>query len=263
MTEFELLHHARSAAGLSEGHGTRYPVARVPDLYAFPDPLPERGWVRGSMVSTVDGSVAGPDGLSASISGPPDRIVLAAIRHTADAVLVGLGTARAEGYKRVRPRPEFAERRLVAGQRPAPVLVVITSSGELPDQLIDAADHDGELIVLLTARTAPDRVHALTEALGADQVLVAGKEFVEPDRAMAALVDRGLRRITCEGGPTWLSTMAAAGRLDELCLTTSPLLAGGVRGRILQGAPLGPAEVNLEQLLLSGGMLFSRWIVGR
>ena len=45
-----------------------------------------------------------------------------------------------------------------------------------------------------------------------------------------------------EGGPTLNGQLAAAGLLDELCLTVSPLLAGGDAKRVLAGPalPSGP-----------------------
>ena len=45
-----------------------------------------------------------------------------------------------------------------------------------------------------------------------------------------------------EGGPTLNGQLAAAGLLDELCLTLLPLLAGGEAKRILAGPalPSGP-----------------------
>ena len=84
---------------------------------------------------------------------------------------------------------------------------------------------------------------------------------------MAALVDRGLPRVQCEGGPSLLAQVVAAGRLDELCLTTSPLLDGRPGDRILSGGPPAgaplPAHLQLEHLLEQDGTLLTRWSVRR
>jgi riboflavin biosynthesis pyrimidine reductase len=85
-----------------------------------------------------------------------------------------------------------------------------------------------------------------------------------PDEVLARLADRGLTRVVCEGGPSLLAQVAAAGRLDELCLTTSPSLAGPGRLPLLQGSAWPSAvPLQLTALLEDGGWLFARWAVGR
>ena len=59
---------------------------------------PDGPWVRATMVSTADGSAHGPDGLSGTISNTADSELFNRLRDTADVILVGGGTARAEGY---------------------------------------------------------------------------------------------------------------------------------------------------------------------
>lgn len=66
----------------------------IDDEYAWPD----GPWVRANMVSTVDGAAQGADGLSGSINTEADHEIFQHLRRTADAIVVGAGTARAEGY---------------------------------------------------------------------------------------------------------------------------------------------------------------------
>ena len=107
-------------------------VQALADLYAYPDPVPPRGWVRANMITTLDGAATGPDGLSGTIGGAADKALFGALRGRADVVLVGAGTARDEGYHRPAPQPGFAERRRAAGQRDTAALAVVTRSGRLP-----------------------------------------------------------------------------------------------------------------------------------
>ena len=93
------------------------------DLYDWP----QARWVRACLVQSLDGALAGPDGLSASLSSRTDRAVLAAVRALADAYLVGAGTVRAEDYGPVVARPELVQRRLARGQAAAPTLVVVSA----------------------------------------------------------------------------------------------------------------------------------------
>jgi riboflavin biosynthesis pyrimidine reductase len=80
--------------------------------------------------------------------------------------------------------------------------------------------------------------------------------------AVDALTGRGLRRILSEGGPALLGGLVAAGRLDELCLTVSPLLAGAGAGRITGGGH-PPVPLRILRLLAEDGSLFTRYAVGR
>lgn len=233
-------------------------VQALADLYAYPTPMPLAGWVRACMVSSVDGSAAGPDGRSGSISSDADRTVFAVLRNLADVVLVGAGTVRAEGYGPPDARDDFQERRLAAGQSPAPVLAVVSRGGHLgPRQELLAAD-PGTLLVT----TAGADLGTLRGRYGRSRVIVAGAEELDPELVTDQLAARGLRRVLVEGGPALLGRMIAAGRLDELCLTLSPLALAGPGPRIAHG-PGGRQRMRLAHLVESGDALFGRWLVQR
>jgi 5-amino-6-(5-phosphoribosylamino)uracil reductase len=231
------------------------------DLYAYPDPLPVHGWVRSNMISTLDGSATGGDGLSGTIGGAADKMVFTVLRGLADVILVGAGTARAEGYHLPAPQPEFADRRHTAGQHPAATLALVTRSGKIPpDMEAVAAVGDGSASTVLVVTCAAADVDALRGRLGPDRVVVAGEEDVDPLLAAAQLAARGLPRILLEGGPTLLGRFIGAGRLDELCLTLSPLLAAGDGPRIAHGPP-GSLRVRPAHLVECDGVLLGRWLV--
>ena len=66
--------------------------------------------------------------------------------------------------------------------------------------------------------------------------------------------------LLAEGGPGVAAQLAGADLLDELCLTVSPVLAGGDAKRILDGGLLRPpARLVLHQVLESDGYLFLRY----
>lgn len=230
----------------------------VADLYAYPDPIGKRGWVRANMVSSLDGAASGGDGRSGSISAPVDTTVFGVLRALADVVLVGAGTVRAEGYGPVKPRQSFADRRVRAGQAAAAALAVVTRSGFVPG---DTGLFSGEVptYVVTTEVADLDRLRSLA---GSEHVIVSGEEEVDVADAVGALAARGLRRVLLEGGPTLLGSALAADRVDELCLTWSPVLVGGEGPRIVAGPP---ATVNARpaHLLAADGLLLGRWLVHR
>jgi riboflavin biosynthesis pyrimidine reductase len=224
--------------------------------YAYPG---DKTWVRANMVASVDGSAVA-DGKSEPLSGPSDKRVFGVLRGLCDVVLVGAGTARAEGYRALKARPSYAEHRTGYGQRPAPVLALVSRSLDL--------DPTGELFtgaertVVLTGASADEAARARLAEVA--DVIVAGTDRVDLAAAIDALAALGLPRVLCEGGPHLLAGVVGAGRLDELCLTTAPRLVGGYGPHVVAGLHLDAIlELELAHLLEEDGNLFSRYLVSR
>ena len=214
--------------------GTTLDAAGLAAAYA----TPPSNWLRATMVATLDGAVAGADGRSGSIGTPADHRVFDHLRATADAVVVGAGTARTEGY----------------GPAATPI-VVVSRGGGLPDGLRAAPPGT---VLLATCRDAPGLAGSRA-ALG-DDVLVVGEDGVDPVALRAALHERGHLRLLSEGGPTLLRELLAAGVVDELCATLVPRLVAGPAGRITAGPPLDvPARLGL--LLEEDRSLLGRWLL--
>ena len=91
------------------------------------------------------------------------------------------------------------------------------------------------IVVTVAEAPAPERKKAADLA----EVIIAGERDVDLAFALGALAERGFARVLAEGGPSLNGQLAAAGLLDELCLTLSPLLVGGEAKRILAGPDLG------------------------
>jgi riboflavin biosynthesis pyrimidine reductase len=95
---------------------------------------------------------------------------------------------------------------------------------------------------------------------------VGDKEVLDLAAAVEWLAaERGWSRQLCEGGPRLLGQLAGLGLVDELCLTVSPLLAGGAAGRIVDAAgavAAGPAGQALAGAEPAGGA-GSRGSLGR
>ena len=224
------------------------------EAYRYPE---DRPWVRANMVTSLDGSAV-RGGRSGGLSGEDDQQVFGVLRGLADVVLVGAGTARTEGYRALRPKPAYADRRASHGQRPAPVLALVSGRLDL-DPASGLFHGGGERTVVVTSAAADSGARArLTEVA---DVLVAGDQQVDLPVALDELGRRGLGRVLCEGGPTLLAELAASGRLDELCLTVAPQLVAGDGPRILAGPELD-VRFALSHLLESDGVLFARYVAG-
>ena len=199
---------------------------------------PDRPYVVINMVTSVDGRAA-LDGRSAALGGPADRDVFFELRASVDAVLAGTGTLRAEGYRRLVRKPERIAQRVARGLEPEPLALVLSRSGDVPTEIPLLNDPEARPLVLT----------------GAD---------AEPASALRrARTEHGVRSVLCEGGPGLNAGLLAAGVVDELFLTVSPLLAATADPLTIVGdAGLGePAGLELVWVLEADGMLFLRYAV--
>jgi riboflavin biosynthesis pyrimidine reductase len=233
--------------------GGELDLTELAEAYAYP----RERWLRVNFVSSADGA-AWVDGLSGGLSSSGDKRVFGMLRLLTDVILVGAGTARAEDYKAARNRPALAALR---DGRPATatIAVVTRSLGlNLTSPLFTDPPPESRTIVI-TCDAAPADLRA--EAAKVAAVIVAGEQEVDLAAAVAALAERGLGRVLCEGGPHLFGDLAAAGLVDELCLSLSPTLAGPAAGRIIAGPPTAARPLTLHQVLAEeDGFLFLRYL---
>jgi riboflavin biosynthesis pyrimidine reductase len=238
------------------GHdGTMDPEA-LALAYAYPQLSAEQVWVRANFISTLDGAAAGDDGRSGSIHAGPDRDVFGLLRALSDVILVGAGTARAEGYRRAVVREPWLDLR--KGRPAHPTIAVVSRSCVVPPGLIQTRENSGELVLITCEGAGAGAIDLARRNLGNSQVIVEGDMSVDLAAAVHALAVRGLRRVLCEGGPHLLRDLTASGHLDELCLTIAPTLVAGDHPRITAGAAV-TASLLPCLLIESQGTLLGRW----
>ena len=223
---------------------------------------PGRPWVVVSMVASVDGATA-IDGRSAGLGGPGDQRVFRALRGSADMILVGAGTVRAEGYRSPRtPDDKVVARRLAEGRAPRPRLVVVSGSLDLDPRaplFTDRSEEDLSPIVATVASAPQERRDALVRVA---ELVACGPSRVDLTGLLAVLDDIGAGIVLCEGGPDLNHQLLAAGLVDEVCLTISPRLVGGTGYSLLSGGPLPiPTRLRLDRVLAEEGFLFCRYLV--
>ena len=235
---------------------------RLAALYAYPEIPPPGRWLRANMVTSLDGA-ATLNGRSGGLSGEGDRQVFALLRALADVIVVGAGTARAEGYEPIKPGVEGARWDWLREGRAssAPIAVVSGRLGLDPRSPLLAGSPARARTIVYTTETAPPERRAAAAA-GSD-VVVCGKTRADVAAVLDDLAARGYRRILTEGGPHLLTQFAGKGLLDELCLTVSPLLTGPEAGRIVQpGGPTGalPRHLKLAHVLMDEAFLLCRYL---
>jgi 5-amino-6-(5-phosphoribosylamino)uracil reductase len=224
--------------------------AALADAYRLP---PGRS-LRANFVASLDGAIT-VGGVSEGLGSPGDKRVFDLLRALADAVLVGHGTASAEGYGPITPGTRVGRLRAALGRPPTAPIAVVTRRASLDPRgrLVDAPSPT----ICVTCEAAdPDRRAALSAA--GVNVLVCGEDDVDLAAALDRLAELGHEQVLCEGGPQLLHAALTAGVLDELDLSIAPALVGG-ESRLL-GSALGTARpLELRQLLEEDGMLFARY----
>lgn len=229
----------------------------IRELYSWPSDLAEP-WIRVNFVSSIDGAVSS-DGKSGGLGTPADGRLFAILRELADVIVVGAATVRTENYGGAKMDAAARERRAARGQSSVPPIVVVTASARLDPGCRLLTDTDVAPIVV-TGRAAPaDRIRGLAAA-GAEVVAVDDDSVPTP-ALRSALSDRGLTRVLCEGGPTLFGQLLADDAVDELCLTTSPVLVAGGSGRIAVSPAASPRPMHRAHVLADDdGTILTRWV---
>lgn len=209
--------------------------------------------LRVNFVSSVDGA-ATHDGLSGGLGDAADRRYFELLRRAADAVLVGAGTVRAEGYGPMRVSDASAAWRAANGLPPHPVFAIVTGRLDLDPASRIFTEAPVRPIVVTTEG---HDVSAFTEV--ADVVEAGRGPRIDAVAAVAALRELGLSSILCEGGPHLFGALLAADAVDELCLTVSPRLEAGDARRIAAGQLPEPRGLALAHVLRSGSTLLLRY----
>lgn len=223
------------------------------ELYRTDPDDPPR--LRVNMVTSLDGA-AEVAGVTAGLSGPADQRVLGLLRRQCDALLIGAGTLRIEGYGPPLVDEPARRWRLAQGRAEHPTLVVVSGSLALDPAQPAFAEAPVRPIVLTRATAPAARRAALA---GVAEVVDAGDDAVDLVAALAGLRERGLRQVLSEGGPHLLGGLTAADLVDELCLTLAPVLAGAGASRVTAGLASPLRGMSLRDAVTADGFLLLRY----
>jgi riboflavin biosynthesis pyrimidine reductase len=240
-------------------HAALATPAGLADAYAYPAATADgTPYLRANMVGSLDGA-ARLGGKSAPLSSEGDMRIFGVLRALCDLVLVGAETVRQENYRPAKARAAFADRRAALGQPPAPAIAVISRRLDL-DFTAPLFTAPRVPTLVLTGSGPPDAALAAARAAGAVVVTAGEGDGVDPVRAVREVAARGFVRLLHEGGPRILAQFAAADLVDELCLTLSPVIAGGDAPRIMNGpGVLDPTRFVPLSVLEEDGFLFTRY----
>jgi riboflavin biosynthesis pyrimidine reductase len=234
MRDFEVLFDDGEDCGKADAATVRY------GKLGFPAPPASRPWIFANFVQSLDGivSLLGDEASGAEISGlAEDRWLMDLLRVHADAVLLGMGTLRAE-HRLQRPRPRGPVFRIVD-----PALQQLRSrlgrgrerniffSAHADFQLDNFAVFDGLQVdaTVVTTHEGARRLEAQQNSAVDILAVDAADEGIDLAQAVALLRERyNIRYLLYEGGPSLYAAMLTAGLIDEKFLTVSPIEVGGM-----------------------------------
>ncbi|MER6540578.1 dihydrofolate reductase family protein [Streptomyces sp900105755] len=183
-----------------------------------------------SAAVSLDGFLddTGPDRLL--LSSPADFDRVDAVRASADAILIGAGTIRADNPRLLVNSPERRAARTAAGRAEYPLKVTVTATGDLdPDAKFW---HTGGEKIVYTTDEGVRRAHDL--GIAADTVSLGTD--LDWRLLLEHLHDvRGVRRLMVEGGGTVHTQLLQLGLADELQLVLAPLFVGDPKAPRLFG----------------------------
>jgi 3,4-dihydroxy 2-butanone 4-phosphate synthase / GTP cyclohydrolase II len=170
------------------------------------------------LAQSIDGFIASRTGDANYVSGEEDREHLHRLRALVDAVVVGAQTVVADN-------PQLTTR-AVSG--PSPVRVIIDPRARIPRDARVLTDGRAKTLWCVAAECRPST--ALAPHVDLVSLPVAAGR-IQPPNLLGMLRERGLGRVLVEGGGRTVSDFLSADVLDQLYLTTAPILVGdGVPG---------------------------------
>ncbi|WP_232805682.1 pyrimidine reductase family protein [Glycomyces xiaoerkulensis] len=228
------------------------------EVYEAYEP-PEPDWLRVNFVASADGA-ATLGGLSGPLSGAADKRVFKALRARCDVLVAGSGTVLAERYRELRLSRERVRWRLERGLPEVPVMAVLSRSAGLDPDAPLFTEAPRRPIVICSGASSEDQMASLREVA---DVIAVGAGAIDYRAALAALRERGLRQVLCEGGPTVLGHLIAEDMVDELDVTVSPMLVGAGPIRIAEGpASEAARRMRLHHVFEAEGNLILRYLRG-
>jgi len=156
-----------------------------------------------------------------------DRLLMDKLRARNDAVIVGAGTVRHDGYPVIVRDKATRERHGKSGS-PHPLNVILSRELNLPLNRPIFTNSDISRLILTTRGASASRLKRFEKIA---EVVVVPRKTIPAAVVLTELAKRGIKSVLLEGGGETHYEFARAGLIDELYVTITPRLIGG------KGAP--------------------------
>ena len=191
-----------------------------------------RPFVSATFAMTVDGKITTRNFTPVDFTSREDKQFLFQQRALADAVLIGHSTLKRDNVK-LGISEDLRAARIKRGQSPAPLRVIVSNEGKIDSELKIFQSEISPILIFSTKRMPRKTRDALR---GKASVHLTKQGDVDLREMLQTLRrDYKVRRVACEGGPTFFRSMLELGLIDELNLTIAPYLFGGADAPTLTG----------------------------
>jgi diaminohydroxyphosphoribosylaminopyrimidine deaminase/5-amino-6-(5-phosphoribosylamino)uracil reductase len=195
-------------------------------------------FVTAKFAASLDGRIATASGESRWITSEEARTAAHRLRHTHDAVLVGVNTVLADD-------PELMAR--IDGGR-APLRVVVDSTLRIPDSARLLQPKSGRTLVVTTRRADSERIRRLQD-LGVDvEIVESSPSGVDLRALLTILGGRGVISVLIEGGASVLGSAFDADLVDKVVAMLAPRIIGGDSARAAVGGAGVPTLADARLL---------------
>lgn len=186
--------------------------------------IPAGPHVTVNMAMSADGKITTHRRERVALGSAEDRYLMDVLRARADAVIIGAGTLRLDGWA-IRVRNTEVRRKRVRQGRPThPLNVALTSRLDIPPTA-QFLTHPHTRKLIITSSLAPRARVRRFEKLA--EIVVLPTRRIRPDDVLDALSRRGVRRVLVEGGGQINFSFFEAGLVDEIYITVTPRIIGG------------------------------------
>jgi 2,5-diamino-6-(ribosylamino)-4(3H)-pyrimidinone 5'-phosphate reductase len=221
----------------------------------------KRPHVSVNMAISVDGRISTRRREQITLGTRHDRRLMDVLRAQSDAVIVGAGTVRHDGYPVLVRDAGVRRKRTGRGLPPHPVNVVLSRKLDLPLSRPIFRRNDIQRLIYTTKAAPAARRRRLG---GIADIVVLPTKGITPSAVLRDLHSRGMKRVLLEGGGELHFAFAKEHVVDEIYVTVTPRLIGGDAPSLLDGRGFLKKD-HLELKLIStrrvGDELFLRYRV--
>lgn len=186
--------------------------------------------------ATLDGRIATKTGDSRWVSGDESRIYVHRLRHSVDAIMVGINTVKQDD-------PALTVRlNDMNGLDPARI-ILDTNLTIFEEAKVLRLNSNSDTIIISGNSVSEGKKNAI-EALGAKVIQSPVRDgMIDLDQLMDRLGDLGITSLLIEGGSSVIASALKAGIVDKVIFFYAPKILGGGDGIPICKGP-GPALMN-------------------
>ena len=212
--------------------------------------MSRRPFVFVNMAMTADGKIATANQAVSSFGSSQDFEHLLELRATADAVMTGAGTLRAQPDITLGPGPaRFCRIRGEHGLADAPIRIIVSGTGKINPKSKLFRSKDGPIVILTTEQMPKTRRQKLMQSGGS--LHVCGKTEIDLPGALNWLyTEWRVKRLLCEGGGHLNGSLLTARLVDEIHLTICPKIIGGRNASTIADGVLADRLIDARQFKL-------------